>query len=148
MQDLRNLYQEVVIDHSRKPRNFHKMEDPSHCSDGFNPLCGDKLTLYLKIDGDVISDASFDGHGCAISLASASLMTAYLKGKAIDQAKTMFHNFHSAVTQNDQEAESKLEKFSVLAGVKEFPARVKCATLAWHTFRSALEKSLEVASTE
>lgn len=146
--DLRNLYQEVIVDHNRNPRNQGKIADPDAQANGYNRLCGDKLTVYLLIDDDVIKDAKFEGCGCAISTASASLMTEYLKGKPIEEVEAMFTTFHDALTKKDQEAEQRLGKLAVLAGVKEFPSRVKCATLAWHTLHSALARSEEVATTE
>lgn len=148
MQELQALYQEVIIDHNRNPRNHHVMLDPTYQADGFNPLCGDKLHLFLKTKNDLIEEACFTGGGCAISTASASLMTEFLKGKTLTEAKTMFSNFHKAIIQNDHAAEIKLGKLSVLTGVKAFPARVKCATLAWHTLKTAIERQHEVASTE
>lgn len=148
--DLKELYQEVIVDHNKNPRNFHKMEGDCCCVDGFNPLCGDKLTLYLKVDNDHIQEASFVGRGCAISTASASLMTDSLKGLTIAEAKTLFEKFHHMVTSEEGIADSdNLDKLAVLAGVKDFPARVKCATLAWHTLMAALEqKTSEIVTTE
>lgn len=148
--DLRDLYQEVVIDHSRRPRNFRKLEDADRTAEGFNPLCGDQITLYVKLDQQLIQDIAFQGSGCAISKASASLMTASVKGKTRDEAEALFKQFHSLVTEGagahaDPE---KLGKLMVLGGVSEFPARVKCASLAWHTLRSALEGKREAVSTE
>lgn len=148
MSDLRELYQEMIIDHGRNPRNFCACEQPTHVKEGFNPLCGDKLTLYLKTDGVVIESATFTGSGCAISTASASMMTQFLQGKTVAEAKAMFERFHQAVTQGDLSDVENLGKLAVLTGVAEFPARVKCATLAWHTLMGALDHSLEVITTE
>ena len=147
--DLRELYQEVIFDHNRNPRNFHVMDNADRQVDGFNPLCGDKLTLFLKLDGDTITDASFQGSGCAISTASVSLMTEIIKGKTQAQAEALFTTFHEMTTGKD--AHINLEavgKLAVLAGVREFPARVKCATLAWHTLDAALKNQHEAVSTE
>ncbi|MGO4308001.1 Fe-S cluster assembly sulfur transfer protein SufU [Cupriavidus sp. RAF12] len=148
MSDLRNLYQEVVVDHSRSPRNFGRLAAANRSAEGFNPLCGDRLTLYLRISDGVIEDASFDGSGCAISTASASLMTEALKGKTEAQARALFSGFHALVTGEPGRAGVPLGKLEVLAGVREFPARVKCATLAWHTMQAALENSARPVSTE
>jgi len=145
---LRDLYQEVIIDHNRNPRNNKKLEHASHQADGFNPLCGDKLTLFLQIKNNVIVDASFQGCGCAISTASASLMTEQIKGKTAQEIQELFQNFHSLVTDKQGSSEVTLGKLAVLAGVKEFPSRVKCATLAWHTLNAALENKSESISTE
>ncbi len=154
MSDLRDLYQELIIDHSKAPRNFREMEDATREADGFNPLCGDKLHLYLKIDDDgIIRDASFKGSGCAISTASASIMTSMLKGQTLEQAKNLFETFHQLVTRPTDELDPSdaglgLGKMAVFAGVNEFPARVKCATLAWHTMKNAVEGAEEAAKTE
>lgn len=148
MFDLKDLYQEVIIDHNRQPRNFHPMAGASSSAEGFNPLCGDRLTVYLKLDGERIEDLSFEGSGCAISVASASLMTEELKGRTRAEAEAVFERFHHLVT--DREAPLDLEalgKLAALAGVREYPARVKCATLCWHTLRAALAGE-RVASTE
>ena len=148
MSDLRNLYQEVVVDHSRSPRNFGRLAAANRSAEGFNPLCGDRLTLYLRIRDGVIEDASFEGSGCAISTASASLMTEALKGKTEAQARVLFSGFRALVTGAPGQAEVPMGKLEVLAGVREFPARVKCATLAWHTMQAALENSARPVSTE
>lgn len=148
MSELRELYQEMIIDHGRNPRNFCACEQPTHVKEGFNPLCGDKLTLYLESDEKVIYRATFTGSGCAISTASASMMTQYLEGKTVEQAKEMFTRFHRAVTQGDVSEVDQLGKLAVLTGVAEFPARVKCATLAWHTLMGALDNSLDAITTE
>jgi nitrogen fixation protein NifU and related proteins len=149
MFDLKDLYQEVIIDHNRSPRNFGKLENPDRTLEGFNPLCGDRLTLYLKMDNDQIDDIRFDGSGCAISVASASLMTDAMKGKSAEEAEDIFNNFHELVTTDGGNADSdKLGKLAALAGVREYPTRVKCATLCWHTLHSALEGSDTAVSTE
>ena len=151
MFDLQDLYQEVIIDHNRSPRNFGKLEHPTQVAEGYNPLCGDKLNLYLTTDDDVITDVSFDGSGCAISVASASLMTDLLKGKTVKQAEQLFENFHDLIMEEenpDLEQMQSLGKLAALAGVKEYPARVKCATLCWHTLHSALQGDKSSATTE
>ncbi|MFI4962260.1 MAG: Fe-S cluster assembly sulfur transfer protein SufU [Legionellales bacterium] len=146
--DLRELYQEIIIDHNRFPRNHHAMDDATAQAVGFNPLCGDKLTVYAKLKEGVIVDLSFVGCGCAISQASASLMTEALKGKTVAEAHDLFHRFHKMLTQDDESQLGSMDKLTVLAGVKAFPARVKCATLAWHTMEAALNKEPVVVSTE
>jgi nitrogen fixation protein NifU and related proteins len=149
MSELRDLYQELILDHGRKPRNFKEMPAANRIKQGFNPLCGDRLTLFVKIENDAINDITFQGCGCAISMASASLMTDYLKGKTISEAKVIFHAFHEMVTSQDASKEPEnLGKLKVLKGVSEFPARVKCATLSWHTLIAALENNPENVSTE
>jgi nitrogen fixation NifU-like protein len=145
--DLRDLYQEVIFDHNRNPRNFGRLADANYQADGNNPLCGDKLRLYLKVDGDIIVDARFEGSGCAISTASASLMTERLKGMKVAEAEALFHKFHAAVTEGREGEGPELGKLSVLTGVRDYPARVKCATLAWHTLEAALHHQ-DAASTE
>jgi nitrogen fixation protein NifU and related proteins len=150
MADLRDLYQEVVIDHSKHPRNFRKLEGANLMAQGYNPLCGDRVTIYLKFEDGQVKDIAFEGSGCAISTASTSIMTEVLKGKTKAQAEAIFENFHDLVTGvretgNDSPALGKLEVFS---NVSDYPVRVKCATLAWHTLRSALEGSGDVVSTE
>jgi nitrogen fixation NifU-like protein len=149
MSDLRELYQEVILDHHKKPRNFRTQAGVRHV-DGFNPLCGDKLTVYLKMEGDVIRDVSFQGSGCAISTASASMMTERLKGKTRAEAEAIFKSFHDLVTGKDEGAfdEETLGKLAVFSGVREFPVRVKCASLPWHTFHAALEGEDKTVSTE
>jgi nitrogen fixation NifU-like protein len=148
MLDLRDLYQEVIIDHYRTPRNFHALDDANRKAEGFNPLCGDRLMLYLKLERGVIQDISFEGMGCAISTASASLMTEHLKGKTEQEAEALFQGFHHLVTQDSAAPGPDLGKLAVLAGVREFPARVKCATLAWHTLHAALLNQTEPVTTE
>jgi nitrogen fixation NifU-like protein len=145
--DLRELYQEVIFDHNRKPRNFHKMEQADHVADGHNPLCGDQLTVYLRVEGDAVADVSFVGHGCAISTASASLMTEAVKGKPVAEVEALFQDFHAMLTDTAPEGRD-FGKLRVLAGVREFPARVKCATLAWHTLHNALSGAGDTARTE
>jgi nitrogen fixation NifU-like protein len=147
--DLRDLYQEVIFDHNRNPRNFRVIEDADRKVEGFNPLCGDHLTLYLKLDGDKIVDASFQGSGCAISTASVSLMTEIIKGKTMDEAEELFKKFHEMTTSQDEEVQLEaMGKLAVLAGVREYPARVKCATLAWHTLDAAIKNQETAVSTE
>ena len=148
--ELRDLYQEVVIDHSKKPRNFRKPEGANRSAEGVNPLCGDQITLYLKVSGDVIEDIGFQGAGCAISKASASLMTSALKNKTRAEAEALFERVHSMVSEGPRSKvdPQELGKLAVLSGVWEFPARVKCATLAWHTLRSALDGAGAPVSTE
>jgi nitrogen fixation NifU-like protein len=140
MSDLGELYQDLIVDHSKHPRNFGKLEPADHQATGYNPLCGDKVTIYLKIENGVVSDVRFQGVGCAISTASASLMTERLKGKTQAEAEKLFETFHSLVTEGKLEpaAMDQLGKLRVFAGVKDYPLRVKCATLSWHTFRAAL----------
>lgn len=146
--ELRELYQEIIIDHNRNPRNHHSMDDATTQANGFNPLCGDKLTVYAKLNEGLIVDLSFVGCGCAISQASASLMTDALKGKTVEEAHELFHRFHHMLTMDDETQLSSMDKLAVLAGVKAFPARVKCATLAWHTLEAALKKDTAIVKTE
>jgi nitrogen fixation protein NifU and related proteins len=153
MLDLRELYQEVILDHNKNPRNAYVMTDASCQSEGFNPLCGDRLTLYLRVKDNRIEKASFEGSGCAISTASASLMTDYLAGKTLIEAEQLFNNFHNLImldtsVQDEETLGKQLGKLSVLAGVREFPARVKCATLAWHTLKAAIHRECHSVSTE
>lgn len=148
MNKLRDLYQEVIFDHYKAPRNHHALAHHTHVAHGDNILCGDQVTVYLQLDGDVIADVSFEGSGCAISTASASLMTEALKGKTVAEAEQIFQKFHDLVTDADAEPDSGLGKLEVLAGVREFPARVKCATLAWHTLQSALKDHLAPVADE
>jgi nitrogen fixation NifU-like protein len=138
MSDLNDLYQEVILDHNRRPRNFHALDGASHTAEGYNPLCGDRLTLYLKLAGGVVRDVSFEGAGCAISKASASLMTDAVKGKTVAEVQALFERFHRMVTTPPEQAVEDLGKLSALAGVREFPVRVKCASLAWHTLKAAM----------
>jgi len=140
MSDLSDLYQEVILDHNKRPRNFRAIEGASHHAEGYNPLCGDRLNLWVQLDGDVIKDVAFQGSGCAISKASASLMTDAVKGQTVAQARSLFERFHHVVTTPPDQPVEDLGKLSVLAGVREFPVRVKCASLAWHTLKAALER--------
>ena len=148
--ELRELYQELILDHNRRPRNRRAMADATAHADGFNPLCGDKVQVFVKLDGDRIADVSFDGIGCAISTASASLMTTELKGKTLAEAREIFERFHAMVTGDPEArvADEKLGKLAVFQGVCEFPVRVKCATLAWHTLKAAIDRSKGQVSTE
>jgi nitrogen fixation NifU-like protein len=149
--ELRELYQEVILDHSRRPRHFREMPEASHHADGHNPLCGDRITVYLLLEGDVIRDISFQGAGCSISTASASMMTDALTGKTVDEAKALFERFHELVTSDPSHATAtataEMGKLAAFSGVSEFPMRVKCASLSWHTMKAALEGSAG-ASTE
>jgi len=146
MSELRDLYQQVILDHNRKPRNYRKLPSPTRRAEGFNPLCGDRVTLELSLEGDVIRDIGFQGSGCAISRASASMMTAAFKGKTISDAEEMFARFHAMLTEDAPSAAP--DKLAVFAGVREFPSRVKCATLPWHTARAALAGEREPVTTE
>ncbi len=150
MSSLRDLYQELIVDHNKSPRNFGVLTDANHQAHGYNPLCGDKVTVYLRIDDDRIADLRFDGAGCAISTASASLMTQAVKGKTVAEAEALFRDFHAMVTGEDLRPElaEQLGKLAVLAGVREFPSRVKCATLAWHTLHNAAHGQTTPAKTE
>lgn len=150
MSDLRELYQQVILDHSKKPRNFQKLEGANRTAQGHNPLCGDDVTVYLRLEDDAIRNISFQGSGCAISKASASMMTDSVKGKTKADAEALFRRFHDLVTVGEDEAADLggMGKLAVFAGVREFPVRVKCATLAWHTLRAALEGKEEMVSTE
>jgi len=150
MSELRELYQTVILDHNRKPRNFKRPEDANRQADGHNPLCGDKITVYLTVEGDTVTDVGFQGEGCAISTASASLMTEAIKGRKLAEVEALFEGFHALVTSDptrEPDADG-LGKLAVFGGVREFPVRVKCATLAWHTMRNALAESGETAVTE
>ena len=142
-----DLYQETILDHSKRPRNHYALQDANRLAEGYNPLCGDKLKLYLKMEGDIVCDASFEGAGCAISTASASLMTESLKGKTRAEAIRLIDKFHDLLT-TDAPATRDLGKLVVFCGVRDYPARVKCATLAWHTLKSALNGTGETVSTE
>ncbi len=151
MFDLRDLYQQVIVDHNKSPRNFGKLEHYNHEADGYNPLCGDKLHIYLDVDADGhIVDVSFEGEGCAISVASASLMTEAMKGKSVQEMQSLFNAFQHMVTAAPSEFPDadRLGKLAVLAGVREFPSRIKCATLCWHTLKAATEDSGKVVKTE
>lgn len=147
--ELRDLYQQVILDHHRKPRNFRKLPRPTQSAEGYNPLCGDRITVEVTVDGDVIRDIAFQGSGCAISKASASLMTDDLKGKTVADAETAFERFHGMLTDDESGgASAQLGKLAVFAGVREFPSRIKCATLPWHTLHAALAGQREPVSTE
>jgi nitrogen fixation protein NifU and related proteins len=148
MSELRELYQEVILEHSRKPRNFRALEHANHKAEGFNPLCGDHFTVYLDVKDGAINDIGFQGSGCAISKASASMMTQSLKGKTAAEAEELFTKFHDVVTGHAEGTEENLGKLAVFSGVSEFPLRVKCATLAWHALRAALHGQQEAVSTE
>jgi len=138
--DLKDLYRDVILDHNKRPRNFGKLDAADTCADGHNPLCGDRLTVFLKLDGDRVEDIRFEGKGCAISTASASLMTEAIKGKDKVEIVTLFDKVHSLLTRQDAVADSSLGKLAALSGVREYPARVKCASLCWHTLNAALER--------
>lgn len=148
MSDLRDLYQEVIFDHYKHPRNFHRIEGADRMAEGHNPLCGDTVKVYLKVENGIVADVGFEGCGCAISTASASLMTEAVKGKTVAEAEKLFGEFHTMITDPKEPAHHDLGKLEVLCGVKEFPTRVKCATLAWHTLHNALEGRAEPVSTE
>ncbi len=149
MNDLRHLYQDVIIEHGRRPRNFARLENADCFARGKNPLCGDQITVYMNLENDCIKEVKFDGEGCAICLASASLMGEHLTGRTITDAKNLFETFHKLVTEDNCEPEDdSLGKLIILSGVKDYPARVKCATLAWHTLLHALEKDEAIATTE
>lgn len=148
MSDLRDLYQDVIFDHYKRPRNLGPLPEANRRADGYNPLCGDRVTLYLKIEDGVVTDARFEGSGCAISTASASLMTEMLKGKTEADADALFERFHELVAGSAPASAAELGKLAVFAGVREFPARVKCATLAWHTLQAALHDDHQPVSTE
>ena len=150
MSDLRELYQQVILDHSKKPRNFQKLEGANRTAEGYNPLCGDDVTVYLQLEDNAIRNIGFQGSGCAISKASASMMTDSVKGKTKAEAEVLFQKFHALVTGEEVRTDDPgdLGKLAVFSGVSEFPIRVKCATLAWHTLRAALERKEETVSTE
>lgn len=149
MADLRDLYQELILEHSKAPRNYRALKTADHKAEGYNPLCGDHFTIFLHMDGDSIREVTFQGSGCAISKASASMMTQALKGKTKAEAQELFDRFHSVVTgQAGNGNQGDLGKLAVFSGVSEFPTRVKCATLAWHTLQAALEGKQDAVSTE
>lgn len=149
MSDLKDLYQEVILDHNKNPQNFFKLENANRHAEGYNPLCGDHLTVYLKLEGNKIQEISFEGSGCAISKASGSMMTSNTKGKTVDEINQLFEKFHTMLTgEPNAPLPEGLDKLEVFSGVCEFPSRVKCATLAWHTLKSALEGKQETVSTE
>ncbi len=150
MSELSDLYQEVILDHNKRPRNFRKLDDADRHAEGYNPLCGDKVEIFLKLNGDVIEDVSFRGAGCAISTASASIMTDAVKGKTVQEASSLFKGFQDLVTGKPTETldSPELAKLAVFHGVSEYPVRVKCATLAWHTLQAALQQIANPVSTE
>lgn len=149
MSELSELYQQVILDHNKRPRNFRKIEPASHTAEGHNPLCGDQLTIYLSLEGDELKDVAFEGSGCAISKASASMMTQAVKGKRKVEAEELFKEFHSMVTGelDEEQEENALGNLKIFAGVREFPVRVKCATLPWHTLHAALNRK-DLVTTE
>ncbi len=148
MSELSELYQQVILDHNKKPRNFHKLETANHTAEGYNPLCGDQLTVYLQLENDTVKDVSFEGAGCAIFKASSSMMTQAVKGKTKQETEVLFDEFHRMVTdQLDEQSEpNQLGKLKIFAGVREFPVRVKCASLAWHTLQAAMAQSPKVST--
>jgi nitrogen fixation NifU-like protein len=148
MADLRELYQEVILEHSKAPRNYRELPGANQKAEGYNPLCGDHFTLYLDMEGGAIRDIGFQGAGCAISKASASMMTQTVKGKTKEEAEKLFQEFHDLVTGKGNGSGTNLGKLAVFSGVSEFPVRVKCATLAWHTLQAALEGKQDAVSTE
>jgi nitrogen fixation protein NifU and related proteins len=148
MSELRELYQQVILDHNRKPRNFRRLEDANRTADGHNALCGDRITVYLRVADGVIKDAAFQGKGCAISKASASLMTASVIGKPESEATALFDRVHAMLTTESDGVSEELGKLAVFAGVREFPSRIKCATLAWHTLQAALGRAAQPVTTE
>jgi len=143
------LYQQVILEHNKKPKNFKKLDNATHAAEGYNPLCGDHLNVYLHINADqIIDDVSFEGDGCAISRASASMMTASLKGKKVEEAKTLFDQFHSLITGklNPEKEKNQLGKLAIFSGIWHFPARVKCASLSWHTMKGALDREKKIST--
>lgn len=148
MSDLRELYQEVILDHHRRPRNCRRIEGATRHVEGHNPLCGDRVTVYVKVDGDRLQDVAFEGSGCAISTASASMMTEALKGRTLVEAERTFQAFHRMLTSDADDGPGQLGKLAAFGGVRQFPLRVKCATLAWHTLHAALEGADQTVSTE
>lgn len=148
MSDLRDLYQEVIVDHSKRPRNYGKPAAVHRHADGDNPLCGDTVTVYLTVEGGKVTDVRFEGRGCAISMASASLMTEAVQGKTVAEVRALFEHFHRLVTGKDEFPDDTLDKLAVFEGVRDYPVRVKCATLPWHTLVAALESRAEPVSTE
>ena len=151
MDELRELYQEMILDHHKMPRNYHSLPEANHTAHGFNPLCGDKVAVYVVLEGDIIRDISFVGSGCAISTASSSIMTEAIKGKTIEEAKAIFQQFHELVTSETDATPDldELGKLAIFRGVREFPVRVKCATLAWHVLQAALnDNTKDTVTTE
>jgi nitrogen fixation NifU-like protein len=147
MSDLSELYQEVILDHNKRPRNFQALENANHAAEGYNPLCGDRLNLYVRVEDGIVTNVGFQGSGCAISKASASLMTDSIKGKPLAEVLDLFTRFHAMVTTPPDQPVENMGKLSALAGVREFPVRVKCASLAWHTLKAALDRE-PLVSTE
>ena len=149
MSDLSELYQEILLDHNSKPRNFRRLDEANHTADGYNPLCGDQITLYLQVEDDVITDVGFQGTGCAISRASASMMTQSIKGQSVAHAGEIFEEFRKMLTEPDADVDyDELGDLEMLSGVSEFPTRIKCAVLAWHTLHAALDGQEEDVTTE
>ena len=149
MSNLHDLYQEILLEHNNKPRNFRKLEDANRQADGYNPLCGDQITLYLKVEDDVITDAAFQGHGCAISRASASMLTQSVKGETLAKAEEIFDGFHALITDPSADVDyDLLGDLEMLSGVSAFPTRIKCAVLAWHTLNAAIEGKEDSVTTE
>jgi len=148
MSELSELYQQVILDHNKKPRNFRKLETANHSAEGYNPLCGDQLTIYINLEDDQVKEVGFEGSGCAISKAAASMMTQAVKGKSKEEVENLFQEFHSMVTGelNEETEENSLGNLKIFAGVREFPVRVKCATLAWHTLHAALNQEAQVST--
>jgi nitrogen fixation NifU-like protein len=147
--DLKDLYRDVIVDHNRQPRNFGKLDPADARADGHNPLCGDRLTIYVTLDGERVREAKFEGSGCAISVASASLLTEAVKGKSRAEVQALFDDVHTLLTRHDATVDpARLGKLAALSGVREFPARVKCASLCWHTLHAALERAAAPVSTE
>lgn len=148
--ELRELYQQVILDHNKSPRNFKVIENANHYSEGYNPLCGDRIDIYLDVENGIVKDISFQGKGCAISKASASLMSSMVKGKPVEEAEKLFAKFHDLITGKlgDNQDTEELGKLAVFAGVRDFPARVKCASLAWHTMINALKEEKDIVTTE
>lgn len=148
--ELRELYQQVILDHNKSPRNFRVIENANHYSEGYNPLCGDRIDIYLDVENGIVKDISFQGKGCAISKASASLMSGMVKGKPVEEAEKLFEKFHDLITGKlgDNTDTEELGKLAVFAGVRDFPARVKCASLAWHTMINALKEEKDIVTTE
>ena len=147
MSDLRELYQQVILDHNRRPRNFRRLANPNRTAEGYNPLCGDRIALELSVEDGVVKDAAFQGAGCAISKAAASMMTASVIGRSEGEVSALFHRVHAMLT-GPGDVDTEVGKLAVFAGVREFPSRIKCATLAWHTLQAALSRAAEPVSTE
>jgi nitrogen fixation NifU-like protein len=147
MPDLRELYQQVILDHHKRPRNSHKLDEANRSAKGYNPLCGDKINVYLKVEDGIVKDIGFEGAGCAISTASASMMTEALKGKTESDALALFDKFHNLVTGNQQDG-AELGKLAVFTGVRDYPVRIKCAILCWHTLKAALDERKDTVATE